>query len=158
MRTFTSILVTSLMLSLLYLSSCKKKEDLPVMTGSIKLENLSSTKIYPMAKGKQTHSVGYVGTNSFAVMGFANFSLDDDVRVQWIEGHIDNPEKVVHFDISALKEIISQIKALEFSYQGENVWHLRVYSQDPSTEESFLKKIICEPYDGEIGEPRDWTR
>jgi hypothetical protein len=141
-----------------YSSSCKETKITHGITGSVKLENLSTVIIYPMAKGKNIHNVGVVGIGSFKVMGFTDFSLDDDVQVQWIEKHIDNPEKIVHFDMSLLRDLVGKTKALEFSYQGDDIWILRVYSKDPSTEDSFLKKIQCKPYTGEIGKPRDWTR
>ena len=123
-----------LFLMLFLVSCCTDKnlenEKSKMITGEIGVFTLTEYDIgAQVIAGDSKHSFGAISPKGGAIMGFAQFSVNDKLEVLWKEEYPDGSvkEHVAAFDTKLLADESSKIKGLKFTYLGNQAWKLDVF-------------------------------
>lgn len=127
------------------LVSCCRKEQ-PTMRiimaeGSLSVNNLSDSDIFPIVKTTREESFGGVSNKRCKMVGFARIEADKSARVLWAENESNAPKRTVVFPLKITEETSKQTKHLEFLYKGNGVWLLNLYGKSPPGDSPPLASI-----------------
>ncbi|WFB36370.1 hypothetical protein P3T73_01145 [Kiritimatiellota bacterium B12222] len=129
-------------------------ENIVQASGEIRQVNASEDEIWveELVLGDQDHRAGVLMPGVFKHMGFATFSVGEEIKLEWIEFSKGKeiPANTTYFDTSELVKSAKNIRYLKFTYLGDDKWVLHTYDRssldEEFSDEGYLKELVSQDH------------